>query len=77
MLNIPVSVTFRSNDAIISQLYREGILKTEEVKHIRNDERNVIYIVGKKDDTIAIENRRLDNKEFVKLIQDDTVRIIF
>lgn len=74
---VPVSVTYRSNDSIICQLYRNKYLTIEEVADLRKDTRNVTYILERADKTVALETRQLDNEEFIKLIQEDSIQIIF
>lgn len=73
----PVSVTYRSNDSIMCQLYRNQQLSLEEIHDIRKDARYVTYTLKRADESIALETKKLNNEEFVKIIQDDTVQIIF
>lgn len=73
----PVSVTYRSNDSIMHQLYREHQLSLKEIASVRKDTRYVTYTVKRADSTIALETKKLNNEEFVKIIQDDSVQIIF
>lgn len=74
---MPISVTYRSNDSIMWQLYRDKQLSLEDIVELRKDERNVIYTLEKVDKTIALQTKRLDNAGFVKLIQNESVQIIF
>ena len=73
----PVSVTYRSNDSILCQMYRDKQLAIEEIRDIRKDARNVIYTLMREDNTVALVTKVLDNEEFVKLIQNKSVQIIF
>ena len=73
----PVSVTYRSNDSILCQMYRDKQLAIEEIGDIRKDARNVIYTLMREDNTVALVTKVLDNEEFVKLIQNKSVQIIF
>lgn len=74
---IPVSVTYRSNDSILYQMYRDKQLTIEEVKDIRKGARYVTFTLKRADNTAAVISRRLKNEEFIALIQDDTTQIIF
>lgn len=73
----PVSVTYRSNDSILCQLYRDKQLALEKVSEFRKDARTVIYTIVREDKTVAVETRVLENEEFLKLIQNDFVQIVF
>lgn len=73
----PISVTYRSNDSILCQLYRRHQLDIQDINDIRKDERNMIYTLERADKTIALETKKVNNEEFIKLIQDDSVQIIF
>lgn len=74
---IPVSVSYRSNDAIMCQLYRNKKLSTEDICSLRKDARNVTYMLERADKTVVLETRQLNNEEFIELLQDETMQIIF
>lgn len=74
---MPVSVTYRSNDSILCQLYRDGKIGKEMIVELRKNARLVTYTVMRGDRTFAVEVRVLANDEFLKLIQDDFAQIIF
>lgn len=73
----PVSVTYRSNDSILCQMYRDKQLTIEEIKDIRKDARNVTYTLMREDNTVALVTKVLDNEEFVNLVQKESAQIIF
>lgn len=73
----PISITYRSNDSILCQLYRDKQLSLEEIDGIRKDVRNVTYIQVRKDKTVALETKVVGTEEFKELIQNDSVQIIF
>lgn len=52
-------------------------MEIEEIEDIRKDIRNVTYTLERADKTIVLEMKKLDNEEFKKLIQNNTVQIIF
>ena len=72
-----VSVTYRSNDSILCQLYRDGQLTLENVSELRKDVRTVTYMVMREDKTIAVETRVLANEDFCGLVQNEAVQIVF
>lgn len=74
---VPVSVTYRSNDSILCQMYRDNQLTVEEIRGIRNNERYVTYILTHEDKSVELATGRLDNETFVNLIQDESFQIIF
>lgn len=73
----PISVTYRSNDSIMCQLYRNAQLSLEEIRDIRKDSRTVTYTFERADKSVALETKQLDNEAFIKIIQDNSVQIIF
>lgn len=73
----PLSVTYKSNDFILCQLFRDGKLSIEDVSIIRKDRRRVIYTQKQPDQSISLRIKSLDNEEFKNLIQDNTAQIIF
>ncbi|MCH5249999.1 MAG: hypothetical protein J1E98_08700 [Lachnospiraceae bacterium] len=74
---IPVSVTYRSNDSILYQMYRDSQLTIEDVEDIRNDARHVTFTQKRADNTVALVSRIVNNEEFIALIQNDSTQIIF
>lgn len=74
---IPVEVGFKSNDCILSQMYRSGIIPQSKIAEVRADERVVTYTKKRDDESVTLSTRRLNNLEFTKLIEDDEVQIIF
>lgn len=74
---IPVAVSFKSNDFLLSQLYREKRISEDEVKNLRKNSRTVTYTRKRADESVVLEKRRLENDEFLNFIQDDTFEILF
>lgn len=74
---IPVAVSFKSNDFLLSQLYREKRISEDEVRSLRKNSRTVTYTRKRADESVVLEKRRLDNDEFIEFIQDDTFEILF
>ena len=75
--NPSVTVTYKSNDFIMCQMFREGKLSIDQVKHLRKDARHVLFTQKRPDESVALDERTLDNDEFVQLIADPHVQIIF
>ena len=73
----PVPVSYKSNDAIICQLFRSGMIKSDEISHYRKDERKIKYIREQSDHSVVLVTERVANEDFINLIKDNTVHIIF
>lgn len=73
----PVDVTYRSNDAILCQMYRDNRLTMREINDIRKNARNVIYTLMRADNTTALITKMLDREGFARLLRDKSAQIIF
>lgn len=73
----PVPVSYKSNDAILCQLYRCGEIGIEDVAGCRKDERRITYSKEQSDHSVVLMIDVVDNDSFIKLIQDEKVHIIF
>jgi hypothetical protein len=73
----PIPVSYKSNDAILCQLYREGIISIENVKKYRKDLRKITYSKEQADYSVILVTEVVDNDFFIELIQDKSVRIVF
>jgi hypothetical protein len=74
---IPIPVSYKSNDAILCQLFREGKISLEKVKAHRKDIRKITYSKEQDDHSVILVTEVVDNDAFVNLIQDSLVHIIF
>lgn len=74
---VPVSVGFKSNDFILSQLFRENMISENVVKVLRKTSRTVTYTKKRPDESVVLEKRVLGANEFIEVINDDTVEIVF
>ena len=72
-----VTVTYKSNDFIMCQMLREGTLEVEDIKQLRKDSRRVCYTQKRPDESVALEEKVLDNDAFIALISDPSVQILF
>ena len=73
----PVPVSYKSNDAILCQLFRERKMKIEDVKSYRTDMRKITYSKALTDSSVVLITELVDTDTFIGLIQDATVHIIF
>lgn len=73
----PIPVSYKSNDAILCQLYRENIIALEHLREFRKDIRKITYSKEQADRSIILVTELVDNNMFVELVQDETVHIIF
>ena len=58
-------------------MYREGALTLDAVRQLRHDDRKVTYIRQQVDKSIICRKEVITKEQFVDLIQDATVQILF
>ena len=73
----PVPVSYKSNDAILCQLFREGKMSIENLRDYRKDIRKITYSKVKDDHSVILVTEVFDNDLFLDLVQDTSVHIIF
>ena len=73
----PVPVSYKSNDAILCQLVRDGKINLENLSEYRKDVRKITYSKEQDDHSIVLVTELVDNELFAQLAADKTVRIIF
>ena len=74
---MPVPVSYKSNDAILCQLMREGKIRFESINEYRKDVRKITYSREQEDHSVVVTTRLVDNELFVQLVADKKVHIIF
>lgn len=73
----PVPVSYKSNDAILCQLVRNGNISIENLDEYRKDIRKITYSKEQDDHSIALVTELVDNALFAQLVDDEKVHIIF
>ena len=73
----PVPVSYKSNDAILCQLVRNGNINIDNLGDYRKDVRKITYSKEHDDHSIVLVTELVDNALFAQLVDDETVRIIF
>lgn len=73
----PVPVSYKSNDAILCQLFREGKIHIGNLDEYRKDIRRITYSKVQEDKSVILVTEVVDNPLFIELIQDNSVHIIF
>lgn len=76
-LRTPVPVSYKSNDAILCQLVRDGKINFEDLNDYRKDVRKITYSKEQDDQSIVLVTELVDNELFIQLAADKTVHIIF
>ena len=76
-LESPISVAFKSNDFILCQMYREGTLTMDDIRQLRRDNRKLTYTKQQADKSVVCRKEVITKEQFVELIQDATVQILF
>lgn len=74
---VPFTVTFKSNDFMLCQLFRSGNIQLSDIARLRKDSRKVTYTRQRPDQSVALIVEQLDNPAFEQLIQDQSTQIIF
>lgn len=77
MTRTPVPVSYKSNDAILCQLLKEGEISINNLSDYRKDVRNITYSREQDDHSIVLVTELVDNELFGQLVSDKTVHIIF
>lgn len=77
MSRTPIPVSYKSNDAILCQLFREGKISIENLDDYRKDTRKITYSREQMDHSMILVSEVIDNDSFATLIQDKSVCIIF
>lgn len=73
----PVPVSYKSNDAILCQLVRDGKINLENLNDYRKDVRKITYSKEQNDHSIVLVTELVDNDLFAQLVADESVHIIF
>ena len=73
----PVPVSYKSNDAILCQLFREGKISIGKLGDYRQDIRKVTYSKVQDDHSVILVTEVVDNDLFLDLVQDTSVHIVF
>lgn len=76
-LGTPVPVSYKSNDAILCQLFRDGKINIENLGDYRKDIRKITYSKVQDDHSVILVTEVVDNILFLELVQDTSVHIIF
>lgn len=72
-----VDVSYKSNDFLLYQMYRDGTITREKINDVRKDERVVTYTKRRPDQAVALASKKLNNRQFIDLLEDESVQIIF
>lgn len=70
-------VSYKSNDAILCQLFRDGKISIENLGDYRKDIRKITYSKVQDDHSVILVTEVVDNDLFMDLVQDTSVHIIF
>lgn len=73
----PIHVSYKSNDCILCQLFRDGEIDIDTVLACRKDERKITYSKEQLDQSVLLTTEFVDNHSFSELIKNQSVHIIF
>lgn len=74
---VPVPVSFKSNDVILCQLFRNGAISEEDISNERKSERKITYTRTMEDKSVVIVTKLTDSNDFIDLVKDFSVQIVF
>lgn len=74
---IPVHVSFKSNDVILCQLFRDGAISEEDIRYERKSERKITYSKALEDKSVVLVTKLTDSNDFINLVKDNSVQIVF
>lgn len=74
---MPVGVSYKSNDFLLFQMFRDSLLDIDQIKEVRKDARVVIYTQVRSDQSVFLSTKKLDNNEFVELLHNQNSQVIF
>ncbi len=74
---MPVPVSYKSNDAILCQLVRDGEINVDDLCDYRKDARRITYSKEQIDHSVILVTELVDNELFTQIVLDKTVHIIF
>lgn len=72
-----VPVSYKSNDAILCQLFCDRKISIENLGDYRKDIRKITYSKVQDDHSVILVTEVVDNNLFLELVQDTSVHIIF
>ncbi len=72
-----VEIGFKSNDFLLSLMYRKKVISVSKIKELRKNERYVTYTRKQKDESTILISSRLDNEKFIELLNDKSAQVIF
>lgn len=67
----------KSNDFVLCQMYREGVLTLDAVRQLRRNDRKLTYTWQQADKSIICRKEVITKDQFIDLIRDATVQILF
>lgn len=76
-LKTSVPVSYKSNDAILCQLARDGKIRSKDLSSYRKDSRKITYSKEQEDHSIVLVTELVNNERFVQLVENEAVRIVF
>lgn len=73
----PVPISYKSNDAILCQLFRSGEISTDDISACRKDIRKITYTKEQLDHSVVLVTEMVGNDLFIELVKDENVHIVF
>ena len=74
---VPMPISYKSNDAILCHLFRLGKLSEEDIRSERKTNRRITYSKVMDDKSVVLATELLDTNDFINLVKDNSVHIVF
>ena len=72
-----IPIAYKSNDAILCQMYRDSELTESDVLSLRKDAKRLTYTKVLEDNSVVFSTSVVENDEYLELIKDSAVHIVF
>lgn len=73
----PIPISYKSTDSLLCQMYRMNLITIDQAASLRPNSRNLRYIKIQADNSVSVNRKLVTTEDFVKIIQDNSIQIIF
>lgn len=73
----PIPISYKSTDSVLCQMYRMNLITLEQAASLRPNPRTIRYIRVQADNSVSVNWKVINAEEFLLMIQDSSIRIIF
>ena len=73
----PIPISYKSTDSVLCQMYLMNLITLEQAASLRPNPRTIRYIRVQADNSVSVNWKVINAEEFLLMIQDSSIRIIF